>query len=126
MLDPALLRKELSHVVERLARRGVAFDTERYHSLEAQRKAVQVETETLQSQRNALAKQIGQCKARGADASSLLAQSQAIPERLKELSDTLATAVSIKLGARNKGQLIVDFANLDALDGIIARLRGGE
>ncbi len=44
----------------------------------------------------------------------------------EELSDTLATAVSIKLGARNKGQLLIDFANLDALDGIIARLRGKE
>jgi len=91
MLDPALLRKDLNHVVERLRARGVAFDTERYHALEAQRKAVQVETETLQSQRNALAKQIGQAKARGEDASALLAQSQAIPARLKDLSDTLAT-----------------------------------
>jgi len=91
MLDPALLRKDLQHVVERLARRGVTFDTARYHALEAQRKAVQVETETLQSQRNALAKQIGQAKARGEDASELLAQSQAIPARLKDLSDTLAS-----------------------------------
>ncbi|MDF3035148.1 MAG: parB2 [Paucimonas sp.] len=41
----------------------------------------------------------------------------------EELSDALATQVSIKLGARNKGQLIIDFADLDALDGIIAKLR---
>jgi ParB family chromosome partitioning protein len=41
----------------------------------------------------------------------------------EELSDILATQVSIKLGAKNKGQLVVDFADLDALDGIIARLR---
>lgn len=45
-------------------------------------------------------------------------------ERLEEeLSDALATQVSIKLGARNKGQLIIDFADLDALDGVIAKLR---
>jgi ParB family chromosome partitioning protein len=44
----------------------------------------------------------------------------------EELSDTLATQVMIKLGAKNKGQLIIDFANLDALDGLIARLRGSE
>jgi ParB family chromosome partitioning protein len=43
----------------------------------------------------------------------------------EELSDTLATQVAIKLGAKNKGQLIIDFANLDALDGVIAKLRGG-
>lgn len=43
----------------------------------------------------------------------------------EELSDTLATQVAIKLGARNRGQLIIDFENLDALDGVIARLRSG-
>ncbi len=41
----------------------------------------------------------------------------------EELSDALATQVAIKLGSKNKGQLIIDFADLDALDGIIARLR---
>jgi ParB family chromosome partitioning protein len=42
----------------------------------------------------------------------------------EELSDALATQVTIKLGSKNKGQLIIDFADLDALDGVIARLRG--
>ncbi len=41
----------------------------------------------------------------------------------EELSDALATQVSIKLGAKNRGQLLIDFADLDALDGLIARLR---
>jgi ParB family chromosome partitioning protein len=41
----------------------------------------------------------------------------------EELSDLLATQVVVKTGARNKGQLIINFANLDALDGVIARLR---
>jgi ParB family chromosome partitioning protein len=41
----------------------------------------------------------------------------------EELSDTLATQVSIKLGAKNKGQLIIDFSNLDVLDDLIAKLR---
>jgi ParB family chromosome partitioning protein len=43
----------------------------------------------------------------------------------EELSDALATQVAIKLGAKNKGQLIIDFANLDVLDMVIAKLRGG-
>jgi ParB family chromosome partitioning protein len=42
----------------------------------------------------------------------------------EELSDLLATPVTIKLGARNKGQLVIDFANLDTLDGVIGKLRG--
>ncbi|HEY4541058.1 MAG TPA: ParB/RepB/Spo0J family partition protein [Noviherbaspirillum sp.] len=41
----------------------------------------------------------------------------------EELSDTLATTVAIKLGSRNGGQLVIDFADLDALDGLIAKLR---
>ncbi len=45
-------------------------------------------------------------------------------ERLEEeLSDALATQVAIKMGAKNRGQLIIDFADLDALDGILGRLR---
>jgi ParB family chromosome partitioning protein len=42
----------------------------------------------------------------------------------EELSDILATQVSIKTGAKNRGQLIINFSGLDALDGVIARLRG--
>lgn len=42
----------------------------------------------------------------------------------EELSDLLATSVVIKASAKNKGQLIIDFADLDALDGLIAKLRG--
>ena len=41
----------------------------------------------------------------------------------EELSDALATQVTIKLGAKNRGQLNIEFAGLDALDGIIAKLR---
>lgn len=41
----------------------------------------------------------------------------------EELSDELATQVSIKIGTRHRGQLVIDFADLDALDGIIAKLR---
>jgi ParB family chromosome partitioning protein len=42
----------------------------------------------------------------------------------EELSDLLATQVNIKTGARNKGPVDHQFNDLDALDGVIARLRG--
>ncbi|WP_118183761.1 ParB/RepB/Spo0J family partition protein [Paraburkholderia phosphatilytica] len=42
----------------------------------------------------------------------------------EELSDLLASTVKIKLGRRGRGQLVVDFGDLDALEGILARLRG--
>jgi ParB family chromosome partitioning protein len=41
----------------------------------------------------------------------------------EELSDKLATPVLFKMGAKGKGQLIIDFADLDVLDGVLARLR---
>ncbi|MGI4861180.1 MAG: ParB/RepB/Spo0J family partition protein [Janthinobacterium lividum] len=40
-----------------------------------------------------------------------------------ELADTLSAAVSIKLGRGGRGHLNIEFGSLDALDGIIARLR---
>ncbi|MDM9559796.1 serine--tRNA ligase [Bordetella petrii] len=90
MLDPILLRKDLQTVVDRLKSRGVDFDSQRFNELESRRKAVQTETESLQARRNALAKQIGQLKAQGQDASAVMAESQAIPGRLKQLEDELA------------------------------------
>ena len=90
MLDPALLRKDLDSVVRRLASRKVVFAVDEFNALEARRKAVQTETENLQAQRNALAKQIGALKSKGEDASALMAESQAIPARLKALEGDLA------------------------------------
>ncbi len=42
----------------------------------------------------------------------------------EELSDLLATQVSLKLGSKGRGQMIIDFADLDSLDGIILKIRG--
>ena len=41
----------------------------------------------------------------------------------EELSDKLATPVVFKMGAKGRGQMIIDFADLDILDGVLARLR---
>lgn len=41
----------------------------------------------------------------------------------EELSDRLATPVVFKMGSKGKGQMIIDFADLDILDGVLARLR---
>ena len=57
--------------------------------MEGQRKAVQVETETLQSQRNALSKQIGVAKGRGESAEALMAQVNEIARRLEAQAQTL-------------------------------------
>ncbi|MBC3869376.1 ParB/RepB/Spo0J family partition protein [Undibacterium oligocarboniphilum] len=42
----------------------------------------------------------------------------------EELSDLLATQVVLKMGSKGRGQMIIDFADLDSLDGVILRIRG--
>jgi ParB family chromosome partitioning protein len=41
----------------------------------------------------------------------------------EELSDKLATPVLFKMGSKGRGKMIIDFADLDVLDGVLARLR---
>ena len=62
MIDPKLLRQSADDVAANLARRGFEFDTEAYLALEERRKSLQVETEKLQGERNASAKNIGKAK----------------------------------------------------------------
>ena len=41
----------------------------------------------------------------------------------EELSDTLGTTVQIKTTGKGKGQLVIDFSNLDQLDTLLSKLR---
>ena len=83
MLDPKLLRSELEETARQLSRRGVTLDIQKITALESQRKALQVLTQTLQSERNSSAKAIGKAKATGEDAAPLLAAVADLGDRLK-------------------------------------------
>ena len=87
MIDPKLLRQSTAEVARNLARRGFRFDTENYLALEERRKALQVETESLRSKRNASAKTIGKAKARGEEIEPLLAAVKDLGDKL-ESSET--------------------------------------
>ena len=87
MIDPKLLRQSTADVATNLARRGYDFDADAYLSLEERRKALQIETEQLQGERNSSAKSIGKAKAQGEDIEPLLAAVQ-------DLGDRLATSES--------------------------------
>ena len=96
MLDPNLLRNELDAVAEKLARRGFKLDVETLRSQEERRKVLQVETETLQAERNARSKSIGAAKARGEDIEPLRQEVNELGERLdaaKAELDALQTAI---------------------------------
>lgn len=66
-----------------LARKGFVFDTARFAELEKQRKALQLETETLQNERNIKSKHIGRAKSEGADIAPLLAEVGDLGTRLE-------------------------------------------
>ncbi|WP_120995313.1 serine--tRNA ligase [Stutzerimonas urumqiensis] len=73
MLDSKLVRTQPHEVATRLAARGYQLDVAQLESLEARRKTVQTRSETLQAERNARSKSIGQAKQRGEDIAPLLA-----------------------------------------------------
>jgi seryl-tRNA synthetase len=89
MLDIQLLRSDLPGVAAKLATRGYALDTATFEALEAERKKVQVETQELQARRNQLSRQVGQAKAKGEDATALMAQVVAQADQLKDLERRL-------------------------------------
>ncbi len=69
MLDINFLRKDLAGVIARLEARKspqTFLNVDAFTALETERKTIQIRTEELQAQRNALSKQIGQLKAKGA------------------------------------------------------------
>ncbi len=83
MLDPKLLRSELEETARQLSRRGITLKIQKITALENQRKALQVLTQTLQSERNSNAKAIGKAKATGEDTAPLLAAVADLGDRLK-------------------------------------------
>jgi len=92
MLDIALLRKDLDHVLARLALRKNPqpfLDEARYRELEAERKQIQVRTEELQSQRNTLSKQIGMLKGRAAKGEDTAAEVDAVMAQVAGIGDEL-------------------------------------
>ena len=105
MIDPKLLRQSAADVASNLARRGFEFDADAYLALEERRKALQVETEKLQSERNASAKRIGKAKAGGEDIEPLLAAVKDLGDQLdsgqKALEEVQGQLRDIELGLPN-------------------------
>ena len=105
MLDPRLLRTQLDEVAAHLSRRGLVLDTAHIESLETERKALQVEVQSLQNERNTRSKAIGKAKASGADIAPLLAEVSDLGERLKasevRLEEIQSAVDEIALGLPN-------------------------
>ena len=105
MLDPKLIRSDLESIAKKLKTRGFELDVASLESLEVKRKAVQVETENLQSERNTKSKSIGKAKASGEDIQPLLAEVSGLGEKLDaakaELDAVQAELDEIVMGVPN-------------------------
>jgi seryl-tRNA synthetase len=105
MLDPALLRGQLDSVAERLKARGYDLPRQAIEAIEAQRKAVQTETQDLQNLRNTRSKAIGMAKGKGEDTSALMTEVGGIGDKLKanelKLAEIQAEMAKVTLGIPN-------------------------
>jgi seryl-tRNA synthetase len=93
MLDPKRLRTEPEAVAELLKKKGHDFDVAAFSALEEKRKALQVDTESLQNERNTKSKNIGKAKAEGADIVPLLAEVDDLKATLQKKESELDVVV---------------------------------
>jgi seryl-tRNA synthetase len=105
MLDPKLIRSDLNSVAEQLKKRHFDLDVTVLENLEDKRKACQIETESLQSERNTKSKSIGKAKAAGEDIKPLLDEVAGLGEKLdaakSELNDVQQQMDAILMGIPN-------------------------
>jgi seryl-tRNA synthetase len=90
MLDPKLLRSDLTTVAANLARRGFTLDVARLSALEESRKKWQVKADELRNERNVHAKTVGKAKAQGQDIAPLLQQVETLGAELAKAEGELA------------------------------------
>ena len=83
MLDPQLLRNDIESVAQALKIKGHDLDVPAYQTLEAERKALQIESEQLQAKRNERSKSIGKTKAEGGDVEALMQEVAAFSDQQK-------------------------------------------
>ena len=102
MLEPKRLRSEIEELATQLAKKRFVLDTELLESVDSQRKTLQLETESLQNERKSRSKLIGQAKAKGEDASDILASMEAINTDL-EAKKTALIALQEEYGAYAMG-----------------------
>jgi seryl-tRNA synthetase len=89
MIDIKNLRDDINAVSKSLQRRGYNLDIEKFTSLDANRKKLQVNVENLQSTRKKLSQTFGKLKASNSDTSSLKKEIDNVNDDLKKENDLL-------------------------------------
>jgi seryl-tRNA synthetase len=91
MLDSKLLRTATEEVAKGLAKRGYVLDVTKIQALEEKRKAIQIKTENLQSERNSISKGIGKAKQAGEDVTPMMQAVENIKQQLVGAETELAS-----------------------------------
>ena len=92
MIDIKKLRDEFDATAAALARRGVEVATlEKARDLDAKRRALVGETETLKAKRNAASKEIGKIAKEGGDIAAAKEEMRKVGDRIAEIDRELAT-----------------------------------
>lgn len=102
MLDPKILRDDPEGAAKRLQTRGFQLDVAKLKALEAQRKALQIETQELQNERNKQSKEVGLAKAKKLPVEDLL-------KALANLGDRLAEKEKALEGVQAELQTVCDW-----------------
>jgi len=89
MLDFKYVRDHLDMVRERLAQRGASIDWDSFLRIDAARRELLVEVETLRCQRNTVSEKIAQLKRDRKDGSDEIERMRLVSQRIKELDVVL-------------------------------------
>jgi seryl-tRNA synthetase len=89
MLDIKFLRQNMDLVRRKMLERGQGVDLDAFAGLDARRRDILQEVETLRNERNQASKEIGERKKRREDASSIIAGMTDVSGRIKELEEAL-------------------------------------
>src|SRR5690606_7002335 len=91
MIDSKLLRTATEDVAIGLAKRAYVLDVAKIQSLEDKRKEIQVKTENLQAERNAISKGIGKANQAGEDVAPMMQAGENIKQQLVGAEAELAS-----------------------------------
>lgn len=94
MLDVKLLREDATTIAEKLAFRGFQLNITELNALEAKRKALQIETQELQNERNTRSRTIGRAKAEGQAIEPLLQEVEQLGYKLNVAEKSLDSVLT--------------------------------
>jgi seryl-tRNA synthetase len=89
MLDLRFIRDNIEYLKEMLAKRGSNIDLDEFQQLDAERRNILTEVETLKNKRNIASAEIAKLKKEGKDASHLITEMGEVSAKIKELDAKL-------------------------------------